>query len=335
MFFLPLPHNKTTETLNDVTKSLPSDLPSPELYIIVNGQPTKSKVMWRSLVDVNVVKQAKQKLQQINWLYRELDDDVVDKAVKNVVEVAQNSSNAMLEKVSDSDVAAFQSYTIRNLNRKAPTESDIEQFKLVNVREKLIDNRLKFLDVMCFPVLFPNGQFGKYHDREVSLSHSEYVKSRLYNRDSRFRKDSQYIFYLLHEKEMREIATGVCNLLKRTKSRPMSVDQLLSKVQSSDEHLESNLSTILQQVRGGAGRRYFILDGFKERLILNLTTSSDLVLVSQNIVIEHHTEEGVNEDVEEFSAGCLHRGEVQRQDGGVIGWGCCSITLCGLGAAPW
>ena len=250
MFFLPLPHNKTTETLNDVTKSLPSDLPSPELYIIVNGQPTKSKVMWRSLVDVNVVKQAKQKLQQINWLYRELDDDVVDKAVKNVVEVAQNSSNAMLEKVSDSDVAAFQSYTIRNLNRKAPTESDIEQFKLVSVREELIDNRLKFLDVMCFPVLFPNGQFGKYHDREVSLSHSEYVKSRLYNRDSRFRKDSQYVFYLLHEKEMREIATGVCNLLKRTKSRPMSVDQLLSKVQSSDEHLESNLSTILQQVRG-------------------------------------------------------------------------------------
>ena len=142
--------------------------------------------------------------------------------------------------------AAFQSYTIRNLNRKAPTESDIEQFKLVNVREKLIDNRLKFLDVMCFPVLFPNGQFGKYHDREVSLSHSEYVKSRLYNRDTRFRKDSQYVFYLLHEKEMREIATGVCNLLKRTKSRPMSVDQLLSKVQSSDEHLESNLSTILQ-----------------------------------------------------------------------------------------
>ena len=76
----------------------------------------------------------------------------------------------------------------------------------------------------------------------------------------------------------------------------------------------------------GAGRRYFILDGFKERLILNLTTSSDLVLVSQNIVIEHHTEEGVNEDVEEFSASCLHRGEVQRQGGGVIGWA--AVTTC-------
>ena len=28
----------------------------------------------------------------------------------------------------------------------------------------------------------------------------------------------------------------------------MAVDQLLSKVQSSDEHLESNLTTMLQQV---------------------------------------------------------------------------------------
>ena len=28
-------------------------LPDPELYIIVNGKPTKSNVVWRSLVYVN------------------------------------------------------------------------------------------------------------------------------------------------------------------------------------------------------------------------------------------------------------------------------------------
>ena len=249
MFFLPLPHNKTIETLNDVTEALPSSLPSPELYIIVNGKPTKTNVVWRSLVDVNAVKRAKEKLEEINWLYRELDDNVVDEAVKNV-EVANNATEPMLEKATSNEIADMQSFTIRNLNRKAPTKSDIEQFKILSIKERPIDNRLKYLDVMCFPVLFPNGQFGKYHEREVSLSHSEYVKSRLYNRDSRFRKDSQYVFYLLNQKEMREIAAGVYNLLNKTKSRPMSVDQLLSRVQSSDEHLESNLTTMLQQVRG-------------------------------------------------------------------------------------
>ena len=39
MFFLPLPHTKTVETLDDVTQMLPEKLPSPELYVIVNGQP--------------------------------------------------------------------------------------------------------------------------------------------------------------------------------------------------------------------------------------------------------------------------------------------------------
>ena len=70
MFFLPLPHTKTVETLDDVTQTLPEKLPSPELYFIVNGQPTKSKTVWRSLVDVKAVKAEKQKLQDINGCIR-------------------------------------------------------------------------------------------------------------------------------------------------------------------------------------------------------------------------------------------------------------------------
>ena len=103
---------------------------------------------------------------------------------------------------------------------------------------------------MCFPVLFPTGHFGKYHPRDVKLSHSEYVKSRLLNKDSRFRKDPQYVFYLLWQKEMRELSAGVYNVLKCTKSRPMSVSSLLNRVDNSDEGLEANLCTMLQSVRG-------------------------------------------------------------------------------------
>ena len=65
-----------------------------------------------------------------------------------------------------------------------------------------------YLDVMCFPVLFPTGHFGKY-PREVKRSHSEYVKSRLLNKDSWFRKDPQYV---LCQKEMRELSAGVYNV---------------------------------------------------------------------------------------------------------------------------
>ena len=73
MFFLPLPLKKTLETLDQVEQS--DDLPNPELYIIVNGKPTKSKVVWRSLVDVNRVKAAINILKSSNWLYKDVNND--------------------------------------------------------------------------------------------------------------------------------------------------------------------------------------------------------------------------------------------------------------------
>ena len=41
MFFLPLPLNKTLETIQEAAESQNTALPNPELYIIVNGRPTK------------------------------------------------------------------------------------------------------------------------------------------------------------------------------------------------------------------------------------------------------------------------------------------------------
>ena len=225
-------------------------LPNPELYIILNGKPTKQKFVWRSLVNVNDVKAAVEKLKEINFLYSTVDRESVDDAAEEIIEVVNNTTSQMLERATASDIAGFQAYTIRNWDNKLSTESDTEQYKVLNVKEFPLDNRLKYLDVMCFPVLFPMGTFGKYHPREVKLSHSEYVKSRLINKDSRFRKDPQYVFYLLWQKELRELSAGVYNLLKSTRHAPMSVSTLLNCVDASDECLEANLSTMLQSVRG-------------------------------------------------------------------------------------
>ena len=52
-----------------------------------------------------------------------------------------------------------------------------------------MSNKLKHLDVLYFPTLFPSGKFGESHDRSVPISLSEFGKSHLLNKDSRFRKD--------------------------------------------------------------------------------------------------------------------------------------------------
>ena len=177
-------------------------------------------------------------LRSCNWLYKCVQDSSVDESTKHIIEVANNATSKMLEK------ASANAFPIRNLDNKVSTTTDVEQ---VSVREEPIDNRLQHLDIMCFPVLFPTGEF---QSGEHELSHSEYIKSRLLNKDSRFRKDAQYVFYLLWQKEMKQLSAGVYNLLKTTRQQSMSVSMLLDQVNTSDEHLEAHLCTMLQSVRG-------------------------------------------------------------------------------------
>ena len=152
-------------------------LPHPELYILVNGKPSKLNVVWRSLINVDALKGVIHKLKEINWLYKEVDDDDLDDVAREVIETVSDTSSTMLERTSKEDVAGFQSFTIRTLTSKQSTLSDIDQYKLVNVKEDALDNRQRYLDVMCFPDLFLSGRFGEYHPREVAITKSEYAKA--------------------------------------------------------------------------------------------------------------------------------------------------------------
>uniref|UniRef100_A0A1X7UN21 Uncharacterized protein n=1 Tax=Amphimedon queenslandica TaxID=400682 RepID=A0A1X7UN21_AMPQE len=85
------------ETLNEV--GLNSNLlPNPVLYIVINGQPTKSNNVWRSLVDVKKIKAAIRKLKEINWLYRSVDDNSTNELSKNVIQVVSNTTCKILKK---------------------------------------------------------------------------------------------------------------------------------------------------------------------------------------------------------------------------------------------
>ena len=230
MFFLPLPLNKTLDTLEEVKHSdTANDLPDPELYVIVNGKPTKAGVVWRSLVNIDDVKAAVRKLREINWLYQNVDESLVDDAVKKVIKVVNSAHSKVLEKATSEDIAFFQFYTIRNLESKFPVQSDVDQLVAKCVKEDPISNKQQHLVVMCFPGLFPTGTFGEYHPQQSKLGFSEYIKSRLLNKDNRFRKNAQYVFYFLWQKIMREVSAGMYNLLKSTRMERLSVSSLLQQ----------------------------------------------------------------------------------------------------------
>ena len=245
MFFLPLPLEKTVQTLEAVENKVvgtSARLPDPEVYMIVNSKPSeKRKFIWQSLINVDKLKGALRTLKNINWLYADLDENSLDDASRRVIESVSDTTSTMLEKVSVEVISSYQAYTIRRLDQCQSSRPDCEQYKLTDVKETAMSNKFKYLDVLCFPILFPSGRFGESHPREVPISPSEFAKSHILNKDSRFRKDSQYIFYLLWQKEMRELAAGVYNLLKGTRQHPLPVGELMARVSNSDQASQARI----------------------------------------------------------------------------------------------
>jgi len=142
----------------------------------------------------------------------------------------------------------LQAYTVRSMDQNLSTVKDIQHYKLLTVHELSMDNRLHFLDKLCFPTLFPTGHFSEFHPCLEKLTFSEYVKSRLLNKDLRFRKNPQFLLSLA--KELRQLAAGIYNVLSSCGKRDLTVKKFLENIDEFDISTEASLSTIFQSVRG-------------------------------------------------------------------------------------
>ena len=158
-----------------------------------------------------------------------MNEDSVDKATKKTIEVVSLASNPILERASVDDINGLQAYTIRKMDQYMPTGRDIEHYKLLSVHEQPLDSRQKHLDVLCFP-----RWYGEFHPRPVKLSFSEYLKMRLMNSDSWFRKCPEFVFYYLWQKELHELSSRTYNILKSSSSRSHTVKQFVDGINSSD-----------------------------------------------------------------------------------------------------
>jgi hypothetical protein len=57
--------------------------------------------------------------------------------------------------------------------------TDIDQFKLLNIKQVPLSINLTYLDEMCFPTLYQMGEIGEFQYRSVKLSPSEFAKSHI------------------------------------------------------------------------------------------------------------------------------------------------------------
>uniref|UniRef100_A0A1X7THU5 Uncharacterized protein n=1 Tax=Amphimedon queenslandica TaxID=400682 RepID=A0A1X7THU5_AMPQE len=72
----------------------------------------------------------------------------------------------MLEKANDQDLEGLLANANSNFDSKIATGFDISQYKLMNVKEALINDRQEHLDFLCCLTIFPTGQYGEHHPRQ-------------------------------------------------------------------------------------------------------------------------------------------------------------------------
>ena len=209
-FHLPLPLEETLKGLPESHEPLAD---AGQLYILMRSIPTKANMIWQDLVDVHKVYNALRKLKQINHLYSAIvmpGEPHELQLEKQIEEFSATSGDAMIQQIPESEeTTLYEQYTINILHAPRQNEKATALYQLLKVNEAPLDSRTKHVDMLCFPDLYSHGIGGLRCEREIRLPPADYVKCLLMSRDSRFRLNQQFIFYLLHQATLREIASGI------------------------------------------------------------------------------------------------------------------------------
>ena len=97
---------------------------------------------------------------------------------------------------------------------------------------------------------------------------------------TRFRKDLQYVLYLLWQQELRQLSAGIYNLLKSgSHGGGLAVDRFLGGVNNSCEDVEANLSTIFMSIRG-TKQYWFIRNSELKCMVREYGTPTHFVTLS-------------------------------------------------------
>lgn len=119
---------------------------------------------------------------------------------------------------------------------------------MLKIQDLPLDNREKYLDLLCFPDLYPFGINGQHENRPTKLHDHEFIKCRLMSKHSQYRLNMQYLFYLLNDANMPQLGRGIYHKLNVTNSQDRyTAAEYLEAI--SKELLESSLATIFSTFR--------------------------------------------------------------------------------------
>ena len=270
---LPLP---VQETVGHAVGTLPN---ADCFRILVEGYPTKKEIIWRSLVDLKKVISALQWLKGNNPLYADMeivDVDSIEKQMLNAIVLCSEKAGAkswggseqkganpvppaapclaadghLLTQSERHPIEAHYSVVDVHSKQTKPGE-DLARYRQLKVTGNIIPESEEDLDLACFPVLFPKGQYGKDHRRPLKVRGPEYYKYRLNHVDPRFRMDKTWMFHANYAKLNKQIGQGTFYATKTGHFAPdLNAGKWCKMATEKTGPLGQSLEAGLQKIRG-------------------------------------------------------------------------------------
>lgn len=146
----------------------------------------------------------------------------------------------------DKEDEFYAPYTIFPIYGKRENHRAKDLYQMLKIQEPSVDSRSAKLDAMCFPDLFPDGKNYFQVDREVQVDFTNFVHAKLFHRQPQFRKNTQYLFYLLNQATMRELAAGIYQVLNVVHGN-MTASEFLKKMEAGE--FSKDLTSVFSRVR--------------------------------------------------------------------------------------
>jgi ATP-dependent DNA helicase PIF1 len=283
------PHNELTSALKGRIAHLPIDLTAnakflPEnllnidsLVLLVGGQPTKNNRIWTSVVDLRKVHVALQWLKENNELYKDIPSyslpdlhQIVQKRLQNTDNTGVTDTNegtTLLKRLNEASRSyLYENFTTQPISGDFPADSLIDyQMSKVNAPNMNIFDSL--IDVTAFPELFPTGKFGfRDANRNVKIGTSDFIKSRLLNKNRRFRLSMNYLFHCFQLQEVSNMCHSVGHMLRTVTGNSLSAKQLHTRLQNKDGELQTKMFSLMANLRGT--KEYFNKVGMELKWML-------------------------------------------------------------------
>ena len=172
---------------------------------------------------------------------------VFDESIVKMPATIDNEHESYLTQFKDELV---DQYTVVDLDKVNENVTDIDKYSVKRIEANPIKDRAKEMDHLCFVELFPYGTGGMYDDRPHPVKPAMFVKALIQNANPIARRNIQFLFSTVHNKDIRAADSGIYASLHTSKMPYLNAADLKNKISNKNRELEANLATTLCAVRG-------------------------------------------------------------------------------------